>query len=191
MPELRTVLQGKPFSGITHLVFTENGIPVAEPTYAYALIEPIYQDGRCIGAVLATFAFNRGYLDNTEQKESLALALRIGPSLVAFNADHPDPNADVAPGAFALRSLPGGRTVAFASFSPDGIGSTPGPVTVLAAKDMTSEFHTSEGFLRYRMLVLAAIAVAALAAGIAIANPMVKAIREIARVLPGSLREAL
>ncbi len=185
MPELRGALHEKPFTGITHLVFSEAGNAVAEPMYSYALIEPIDQEGKCIGAVLATFPLDRGYLDNTEQKESLALALRIGPSLVAFNADHPDPNADLKAGTFALRSLPGGRTIAFTSFTPDGIGTTPGPVTVLAAKDVTAEFHTSGSFLWYRMLVLLAIAAAALVVGIAIANPMVKAIREIARVLPG------
>ncbi|MHB8418682.1 MAG: adenylate/guanylate cyclase domain-containing protein [Myxococcales bacterium] len=184
-PELRAALQGGRFAGISRLILRDGGVTVPERYYSYVIARPIQEGGSIVGALLATFPLDRTYLDNTEQKEGLALSLRIGSEIVAFDADHPAPDAELATGQVLLKPLPDGRTVALASFTPAGIGAAPGPVSVVAAEDVTKLFRDSERFLRYRLLVLGAIALAALAAGIAIANPMARAVGKIAAVLPG------
>jgi adenylate cyclase len=185
MPQVQAALRGSRFTGVTRLILEDAGAPVEERAYSYSIIRPVLDGTAVIGALLATFHLDRAYLDNTEKKEGLALALRIGDEVVAYNADHPLPEAEVPPGRVVVQHLPGGKIVALTSFMPTGIGVTPGPVEVVASEDVTELFTDSERFLRYRLLVLAVIALGALVAGLAIANPMVRAIRQIAAVLPG------
>ncbi len=184
MPAVASALHGVSFSGIARVRSLDAGPAAVESVYSYVLTRPIDYRGGLVGVLLATFPLDRQYLDNTEGKEGLALSLRVGQKVVAFNADHPAPDSEATAGQVDVRPM-GDRLIALTSFTPADICTTPAPVTVLAAEDVTHLIGDSERLLRYRLLVLAAIAVAALAAGLAVANPMVRAIRRIAAVLPG------
>jgi len=192
MPEMQQALQGRSFAGITRLVVQWHAPPEqpepplqSEANYSYALARPIESEGKRVGALLASFPLDRGYLDNTEQKEGLALALKIGDQIIASNQDHPAPDAKLKDGALELRSLRDGREVALASFAPQGLGVTPGLVTVIASKDVTRQFRNAERWLDYRLIALGVIALLAIGAGLFIANHIVQAIQKIASVLPG------
>ncbi len=185
MPEVRAALRGRRFEGVTRLDVADPASAAGESSYSYVLVRPVSEGSRIIGVLLATFPLDRAYLDNTEKKEGLSLALRIGDELVAYDEDHPAPRMVLPPGHVVVQRLAGGRVVALSSFTPAGLGATPAQISVLAAEDVTELFHDAERFLLYRLLVLGLIAIAAVGAGLAIANPMVRAIRRIASVLPG------
>jgi adenylate cyclase len=186
VPEVAAALTGKGFAGITRLPASVTG--GTGSGWAYVLTEPIEREGRRVGAVLATFPLDRAYLDNTEKKVGLALALRVGDEVVAYDADHPDPSGLVAPGKVIIRELPDDRTLALTAFVPDGLGAVPGQVTVVAVRDVTQQFAHDAKLLRYRLLATLVIALISLVVGFALANPMVRGIQRIAAVMPGLAR---
>ncbi|MHB1844109.1 MAG: adenylate/guanylate cyclase domain-containing protein [Deltaproteobacteria bacterium] len=183
--EVKQAISGRPFSGVARLGFQLNDRTEVEDGYSYALADAIHRNGKLVGGLLATFRLDRDYLDNTEQKEGLALALNVGGVVVASNADHPVPGEQLPVGTSLVRRTPAGRMLALASFVPVGLGSIPAPITVVAARDVSEQFATNNRYIGYRLAVLGAIALVALMAAFLVANPMVEGIRRIVQALPG------
>ncbi len=184
MPEIAQALSGHPFAGITRIAVQKGGATEAEHAYSYAIAETIRRGPKIVGGLLAWFRLDRSYLDNTEQKEQFALALRVGGALSVSDDDHPYANEPLAAGSSLVRHLAGGRVVALSAFVPTGLGWTPAPLTVVAARDVTGQFEANDRFVGYRLVALAAIALIAVLAAFFIANPMVEGIRRIERALP-------
>ncbi len=178
VPEAQSALAGQAFDGVTRLAVDE-----APPGFYYTLFKPIRHENKTVGLLLAAFPLDRDYLLSSANKEGVDLSLSVGGEMITSRAGAPEEK--MSPGRIDVHVLDDGRTLARISFPLDAIGKTPGPVVVTAAKDVTKPLADAERSLLHRMLVLLGVAVLALAAGHTSANPLVRAIAKIAKVLPG------
>ncbi len=132
MPELRGALAGQSFDGITQLALQH-----PEPEYAYALVRPIASHGVTIGALLAAFALDQAYFDDTAKKEGVALSFPASTiAVVAESSGYPAHEVKISGEGIDIRELPDGRELALAAFVPSEMGA--GALSVTIARDVTT-----------------------------------------------------
>jgi adenylate cyclase len=182
MPEVRRVLAGATFEGLTHVA---HGPRLTEHLgHAYAVVQPLLRDEKPAGAVLAAFPLDSAWLENAQQRHSLGLTLSIGGEEIARSSAAPPERLQLPTGTVKIHKEEG-RIASVIAFEPALLRGSGQPARVTASLDLTELARDHYRFLIYRLIAIAAVALIALFAAARIARRMNAAVKELTRVLPG------